>query len=54
MKVAMDIMSFKAREYLVAIDYYSKSSKLVLLKNKTSECVIAHVKSMKAGADKRQ
>ena len=47
-KVAMDIMSFKGREYLVAVDYYSKFPELALLENKTSECVIAHVKSISA------
>ena len=47
-KVAMDIMSFKGRDYLVAVDYYSKFPELALLENKTSECVIAHVKSISA------
>ena len=47
-KVAMDIMSFKGRDYLVVVDYYSKFPELALLKNKTSECVIAHVKSISA------
>ena len=45
-KVAMDIMTFKSRDYLVAVDYYSKFPELALLENKTSECVIAHVKSI--------
>ena len=48
MKVAMDIMSFKGRDYLVAVDDYSKFPELALLENKTSECVIAHVKSISA------
>ena len=47
-KVAMDIMPFKGGDYLVAVDYYSKFSELALLENKTSECVIAHVKSISA------
>ena len=47
-KVAMDIMSFKGRDYLVAVDYYSKFPELGLLENKTSECVIAQVKSISA------
>ena len=47
-KVAMDIMSFKGRDYLVAVDDYSKFPELALLENKTSECVIAHVKSISA------
>ena len=47
-KVAMDIMSFKGRDYLVVVDYYSKFPGLALLENKTSECVIAHVKSISA------
>ena len=47
-KVAMDIISFKGRDYLVAVDDYSKFPELALLENKTSECVIAHVKSISA------
>ena len=47
-KVAMDIMSFKGRDYLVVVDYYSKYPELALLENKTSECVISHVKSISA------
>ena len=41
-------LSFKGRDYLVAVDYYSKFPELALLENKTSECVIAHVKSISA------
>ena len=47
-KVAMDIMSFKGRDYLVVVDYYSKYPELALLENKTSEFVISHVKSISA------
>ena len=44
--VAMDIMSFKCRDYLVAVDYYSKFPELALLENKISECLIAYVTSI--------
>ena len=35
-KVAMNIVQFKGRDYLVAGDYYSKFPELALLENKTS------------------
>ena len=47
-KVTMDIMSFKGRDYLVAVDYWSKFLELTLLENKTSERVIVHVASISA------
>ena len=43
---AVDIMTFKGRDYLVAVDCYSKYPEIALLENKTAACVINHLKSM--------
>ena len=44
-KVAADIMTFKSRDYIVAVDSYSKYPKIALLENKIASNVIIHLKS---------
>ena len=45
-KVAADIMTFKSRDYIVAVDCYSKCPEIALLENKTASNVIIHLKSI--------
>ena len=45
-QVALDIMSHKGKDYLVAVDYLSKFPEIALLERKTAACVIMHLKSM--------
>ena len=45
-KIAMDIMSFKGKDYLVVVDYYSKYPELSLLVDKTASTIISHTKSV--------
>lgn len=45
-KVAADIMTFKSRDYIVAVDCYSKYPEIALLENKTASNVIIHLKSI--------
>ena len=44
--VGTDLFSFKGREYLVIVDYYSRYPEIALLKNSTSKEVIMHCKSI--------
>ena len=44
--VGSDIMTFKGRDYLVVVDYYSKYPELALLEDKTAGSVITHLKSI--------
>jgi len=43
-KVAMDIMTYGSRDYLVIVDYYSKYPELALLDSKTAETMVTHCK----------
>ena len=45
-KVAADIRTFKSRDYIVAVDCYSKYPEIALLENKTASNVIIHLKSI--------
>ena len=45
-QVALDIMTHKGKDYLVAVDYLSKFPEIALLERKTAACVIMHLKSM--------
>lgn len=45
-KVAMDIMEFRAKSYLVVVDFYSHFPELRVMKNKRSEDVISALKSI--------
>ena len=44
--IAMDILTYAGRDYLVAVDCYSKYPELARIEYKTAECVIAHVKGI--------
>ena len=44
--VAADIMSFKGRDYILVVDYYSKYPEVALLQNKTASSVVTHMKSI--------
>lgn len=46
LKVGLDIMTLKGKDYLVAVDYYSKFPELSLLSDKTAKTVVAHTKSI--------
>ena len=45
-KVAMDIMEYKSKDYLVIVDCYSHFPELRLLKRKTAEDVVMALKSV--------
>ena len=45
-QVALDIMTHRGKDYLVAVDYLSKFPEIALLERKTAACVILHLKSM--------
>ena len=45
-QVALDIMTHKGKDYLVAGDYLSKFPEIALLERKTAACVFMHQKSM--------
>jgi hypothetical protein len=45
-KVGLDIMSFKGKDFLVAVDYYSKFPELVQLADKTAGSVVTSCKSI--------
>ena len=45
-QVALDIMTHRGKDYLVAVDYLSKFPEIALLERKTAACVIMHLKSM--------
>ena len=45
-QVALDIMTHKGKDYLVAVDYLSTFPEIALLERKTAACVIMHLKSM--------
>ena len=45
-QVALDIMTHRGKDYLVAVDYLSKFPGIALLERKTAACVIMHLKSM--------
>ena len=45
-QVALDIMTHRGKDYLVAVDYLSKFPEIALLERKTAACVIMHMKSM--------
>ena len=42
-QVALDIMTHKGKDYLVAVDYLSKFPEIALLERKTAACVIMHL-----------
>ena len=44
--IAADIMTFKRRDYLIVLDYYSKYVEVPLLPDKTAKSVIAALKSI--------
>ena len=45
-QVALDIMTHRVKDYLVAVHYLSKFPETALLERKTAACVIMHLKSM--------
>ena len=45
-QVALDIMTHKGKDYLVAVDYLSTFHGIALLERKTAACVSMHLKSM--------
>ena len=45
-QVALDIMTHRGKDYLVAVDYLSKFLEIALLERKTAACVIMHLKSI--------
>jgi hypothetical protein len=45
-KIAIDIMTYKSKDYLVAVDYYSKYPELSLIPDKTAGTLVTHVKSI--------
>ena len=45
-QVALDIMTHRGKDYLMAVDYLSKFLEITLLERKTAACVIIHLKSM--------
>ena len=47
-KVGADIMTFKHRDYLVVVDYYSKYVELQLLSEKTAKAIVTAMKSIYA------
>ena len=46
--VGADIMTFKSRDYLVVVDYFSKYPEMALLENKTAATIILHMKAIYA------
>ena len=45
-KIAMDIMTYNGRDYLVIVDYYSKYADVSLLPDKTASSIIMYTKSI--------
>ena len=45
-KIAMDIMTYHGRDYLVVVDYYSKYPEVSLLPDKTANHIITYVPDM--------
>ena len=45
-QVALDMMTHRGKDYLVAVDYLSKFPEFALLERKTAVCVIMHLKLM--------
>ena len=45
-KLAMDIMTYHERDFLVVVDYYSKYPELSQLPDKTASTIITHTKSI--------
>ena len=45
-KVAMDIFTFKGRDYLVVVDYFSKYPELCKLQNKFAATIVGELKSI--------
>ena len=45
-KIAMDIMTYHGRDYLVIVDYYSKYPEVSLLPDKTASSIITYTKSI--------
>ena len=46
LKVDMDILTFKGKDYLVAVDYYSKYPELLPLPDKTASTIVEQCKSV--------
>ena len=46
LKVGMDILTFKGKDYLVVVDYYSKYPELLPLPDKTASTIIEQCKSV--------
>ncbi len=45
-KVAVDIMTYQGRDYIIVVDFYSKYPEIGMLERKTAACEILHMKSM--------
>ena len=45
-KIAMGIMTYHGRDYLVVVDYYSRYPEVSLLPYKTGSSIITHTKSI--------
>ena len=45
-KLAMDIMTYHGRDFLVVVDYYSKYPEFPQLPGKTAKTILTHTKSM--------
>ena len=46
LKVGMDILTFKGKDYLVVVDYYSKYPELLALPDKTASTIVEQCKSV--------
>ena len=44
-KLGMDIFTFRGRDYLLVVDYFSKYPEVSQLSSKTASCVISHLKT---------
>ena len=45
-KLAMDIMTYNGRDFLVVVDYYSKYPEFSQLPDKTAKTIITHTKTI--------
>jgi len=46
LKIGLDIMSLHSKDYLIAVDYYSKYTEMLPLPDKTAKTVVEQVKSI--------
>ena len=48
LKVGMDLLTFKGKDYLVVVDYYSKYLELLSLPHKTASTIVEQCRSVLA------